>query len=288
MRTLLAALLSSAALLPAIDVPLVADAHTRLSQPALNNGALPQLQIAPGESNSFFFFDLAPLPPGVIPSQVAKATLTVFVNRVLTAGSLSAGAVNAPWTEQTITAGNAPLIQVSAVALASQSNSFVSFDVTNDVRNWIATPSLNYGLGIASSGSNVLLDSKENTATSKQARLEITLAGPQGATGATGSVGPIGLTGATGPTGPSSLAGLIRVSSGTFTILNGTAQAANLGCSAPYPILVSGGCGFTLGADNISVLKSAPLSASQNVWQCMGRNTSGSDRTMEIFVICSK
>ncbi len=176
----------------------------------------------------------------------------------------------------------------SVEALASQSNSFVSFDVTNDVRSWIATPSLNNGIGISSATASVLIDSKENTATSKQARLEITLAGPQGAPGATGARGLTGLTGATGPTGPSSLAGLIAAFSGTFTVANGTAQQGNLSCPVTYPILVSGGCGFTLGADNISVLRSAPADNTLNVWQCMARNTSGTNRTMEVFVICSK
>jgi hypothetical protein len=77
-------------------------------------------------------------------------------------------------------------------------------DVTALVNGWLASPSTNFGIEIAgATGTTVFLDSKENTATSHPATLQVTVTGPAGPAGAAGPQGPTGATGATGAVGPS-------------------------------------------------------------------------------------
>lgn len=117
---------------------------------------------------------------------VRRATLTVFINRVIAPGSISVHAVQqSSWTERNITYGNAPIAQTeSARFSANISLTFASADITS-----LVTAALNAGqnqvaLRLSSVGSaEVFLDSKENTATSQAPRLDIELTGPQGPEG---------------------------------------------------------------------------------------------------------
>jgi len=91
-------------------------------------------------------------------------------------------------------------------------NSFKGLVITSLVQDWVTTPASNFGVEIKAVGStNITLDSKENTNTSHNAVLLISLSspagpvgptGPKGATGATGATGPKGATGSTGAQGP--------------------------------------------------------------------------------------
>jgi Collagen triple helix repeat (20 copies). len=86
---------------------------------------------------------------------------------------------------------------------------YVSVDLTAQVQAWVNAPASNNGLALASSGANVLFDSKENDETSHAARLDITLVnqGPQGIQGIPGVAGATGPSGATGPIGPQGIPG---------------------------------------------------------------------------------
>src|SRR6185437_5378396 len=182
-------------------------------------GTLSNLYVASGNT-AFLQFDLSTLPAGTTSAQVTRATLTVFANRVNTAGAVTVAPVSASWGEYSVTSATAPAtggsIGTLPVSLAGQ---FVSIDVTAQVQAWVNSPSSNNGLALASGGADVLFDSKENDETGHAARLDITLVnqglqglqglqgiqgvpGATGATGATGSAGPQGIQGIQGPIGP--------------------------------------------------------------------------------------
>ena len=197
----------------ALEVPLSGDAHVTTAHAGINYGTLSNLYVGNGNT-AFLQFDLSTLPTGTTSSQVSRATLTVFVNRVNTAGSVTVSPVTASWGEYSITSATAPATGSSIgsfpVTIAGQ---FVSVDVTAQVQSWLNTSNSNYGLALSSSTANALFDSKENDETGHSARLDVTLVsqGPQGLQGIQGVPGPVGSTGATGlpgPIGPSGPQGL--------------------------------------------------------------------------------
>jgi hypothetical protein len=189
-----------------------------------------------GATGGFLRFRLSStLPECTTEADVARATLTVYVSFLPTPGAVRVGRVTAPWTESALTPGNAPAVVPDGPGVpVSRASSFVTFDVTTLVRDWIAGRQPNHGLALiaASDTAFVSFDSKENPITSHQPTLEIVLhggsgggtgpagpqgpAGPAGAPGADGPAGPqgpmglpgpIGLTGASGPAGPAGPAG---------------------------------------------------------------------------------
>ncbi|HXS12186.1 MAG TPA: DNRLRE domain-containing protein [Acidobacteriaceae bacterium] len=214
----------------AVEATLKADASVNSAHPSINYGTLSNLYVASGNT-AFLQFDLSTLPAGTTSAQVTRATLTVFANRVNTAGAVTVSPVSASWGEYSVTSATAPAtggsIGTLPVSLAGQ---FVSIDLTAQVQAWVNSPSSNNGLALASGGADVLFDSKENDETGHAARLDITLInqglqglqglqgiqgvpGATGATGATGSAGPQGIQGiqgpigSAGPTGPTGAVG---------------------------------------------------------------------------------
>ncbi len=97
----------------ATDAPLVADTYVSTANPSLNFGNLPTLTVG-GGSTALIQFDLStlPIPPNAQPFQVwtniTKATLQVFVNRVGTAGSLTIAPLLGAWTESVVTNATFP------------------------------------------------------------------------------------------------------------------------------------------------------------------------------------
>ena len=192
----------------------VADTYLSTTNPTLNFGTATTLNIGPGNS-ALIQVDLSTLPPGLIASDIQKATLTVYVNKVFVAGALDISQVNSAWFESTVTQNTAPSISSPfATVPVNSSGSFVTFDITTLVKQWVTGASPNYGVAITASAAQpattVNLDSKEATSTSHSAFGDVVLAvgttGPAGPTGPTGPTGPAGPaggpTGATGPSGP--------------------------------------------------------------------------------------
>lgn len=213
------------------SAPLVADAHVSASAPSSNFGAGPGVSTGgPAQARGLFRFDLgAVIPPGVIAGQVDKATLLLYTGKLNAAGPIDVHSAASAWTESTVNASNAPAAgALVAVAVPVTSvGVYIAIDATAIVREWVSGVSPNQGFLVSASASNpsvnVEFDSKENTASSHPAILEVTLsigagaigptgptgadgppgpAGPAGATG-TGQTGSTGLTGPTGPQGPS-------------------------------------------------------------------------------------
>jgi hypothetical protein len=163
-------------------------------------------------------FDLTALPSGTTASKVSKAVLTLFVNKVNTAGVVNISMLSGNWTELGVN-GNTTLTPVMAVASGvsvSTSGAYLYVDATAAVQSWL-NGTTNNGLIITPGDEtvSVAFDSKESVTTSHPATLNITLtasgaAGATGATGATGFTGltrPIGVTGITGSAGPTGASG---------------------------------------------------------------------------------
>ena len=147
-------------------------------------------------------------------SDVRKAVLWVYVNRVTTAGSIDVYDVTTAWAENTVTWNAAPVPGAILGSIpVSSASQWVGVDITPEVQAWLATPSQNHGVQLAAftaANTAVQLDTKESTTTSHPAQLEIVLNGPAGATGPAGAAGPTGATGVAGPagsTGPAGAAG---------------------------------------------------------------------------------
>jgi hypothetical protein len=187
-------------------------------------GALANVLVGPGgaaptQNKGLVQFDLSGFS-GVQASDLRKAVIWVYVNRVTTAGSIDVYDVTTAWTESTAT-WNAPPVPgaILGTVPVSSASQWVGVDITTEVQTWLATPGLNHGVQLAAftaPNTAVQLDSKESTTTSHPAQLEIVLNGPAGApgpagvagpTGATGVAGPAGTTGPAGSTGPAGAAG---------------------------------------------------------------------------------
>jgi len=187
---------------------------------AANFGSATSITVGSSGSVGLVQFDLSQLPAGVTSGQVAKATLTLFVNHIGVPGSVNISTAAGPWTESGVTGTNSPAVTASVASNVpvSTSGQFVSVDATAAVQGWVASPANNHGFVIAGNGTtSVQFDSKEGTTTSHEAALSLTLAsaavgsagpaGPPGPAGTTGPAGPQGLTGPQGPAGPQGATG---------------------------------------------------------------------------------
>ena len=191
------------------------DTYVSPTNDALNFGNLGTIAVGPlGASNApgntgLFQFDLSNLPAGTTAANIGKATLTVYLNKVLVAGGLNFAEVSTPWSESAVTFATRPS-GIGAFATnvpVSASGEYVTVDVTNVVKSWVSGALPNYGVEVTASLSSpttsVVLDSKESTTTSHPAQLDITIVsqGPQGTQGTQGSQGSQGPQGLQGPQG---------------------------------------------------------------------------------------
>ena len=201
---------------------LVADAHVSAALPTMNSGSISNVEVGGGYTG-LWEFDLGLLPTGTTASQVARAVLVLYPNRVDATGSLLLSSLNSAWSENTVTAATMPAADSSVLEVdVERAGSFVVVDMTDLVRGWIASPAKNFGFALTSKSAVVQFDSKENDLTSHPASLVLTLisSGPAGVNGAdgangkngsTGSIGPTGAMGATGPVGLTGSAGAAGV-----------------------------------------------------------------------------
>ncbi len=190
--------------------------------PGVRHGADPSLRVNSSNTGFLQFSLLKSLPRGVDDTDIDKAILKLFIGDVNTAGTLTIRQVNQAWQETTIpAAGIAPALDAGKKSFRisqGYAGHWVEFDVSDLVKGWVMLPATNNGLALTVEGASVLdavIDSKENTATSHQAVLDVVLntkgeigatgakgdTGPSGAKGDTGAIGPIGAPGATGAKG---------------------------------------------------------------------------------------
>jgi hypothetical protein len=169
----------------AVEALLAVDAYVSTSQPATNFGHAETLPVGNG-NRALLRFDVASmLPAGTTSSQVSKAVLSVWVSGVSQAGSVAVSELLGSWTEPGVTEATLPGVGPAfATKAVSTAGRWVPIAVTPQVKKWLTDPTTNKGLLIAPAASApataVSLDSKENTATSHPARLEIELTGTLG------------------------------------------------------------------------------------------------------------
>lgn len=172
---------------------LTEDAHTKSDFGTRNFGGVPNLSISPSENSYIKFRVAATLPSGTSGSDVARATLKLYIGTVNSPGKLDVYMVTSAWNESSITFNTAPsvgeLIATTAQIQADSKGKFVVIDLTTAVAQWLGddgrgtngTP--NNGVAImvhpidadTPSLANVVVDSKENSQTSHEPELSIAL-----------------------------------------------------------------------------------------------------------------
>src|ERR1700733_1257879 len=265
-----AGLLSAARTAVAVEATLVADAHVNSARPAVNSGAISNLNVGGGYT-ALLQFDLSTLPAGTTAGQGSRATLRLYCNRMDTAGSVSVQPVNGSWGEYSVTYGTLPALGSAAQTVSvGQAGAYVAVDVTGLVQGWISSPSTNNGVALTAGTAVLQFDSKENDLTGHAAVLDVALASG-GATGATGPAGPqgpagpAGPAGATGPVGPAGAPGLsfqgayaagstyalndvVTYQGSSFVSLTGGNRGNTPGVAAQWSVLAQGGTGSGTGS----------------------------------------
>jgi hypothetical protein len=207
--------------LSAIDLPVDGD----ISSPTKNVRKAPlagKLTLG-GKRNAKIYlkFDATALPDNLRTNQITKATVRVYVSKLIKPGAFSLEPVTSEWSEREF---SEPIVTASSLSPDPiellQDKQYISIDVTKIVQAWVSgeLPSEGFVLNPLR-GIMAFVDSKENPKTGQAAALQIALAsggepgeqgpsgpagpqGPQGLTGPTGAQGPQGEQGETGPTGP--------------------------------------------------------------------------------------
>jgi len=174
-----------------------ADSYTNTVDPTTNYGAKTLLDVDGASQITYVQFNLTSIPTT---ASVSQATLKLYVNSVLTAGSFNVDYINSAWAENTIDSSNAPPLGTtiaSQVALTTaEKNQYILINVTSAVQAWLSGSETNNGLALVANGTfNATFDSKENTTTSHAPELDVAYAGGEGTiTGITTASGS-GLTG---------------------------------------------------------------------------------------------
>ena len=134
----------------ATDATVAGDAYVNSASPATNYGGLSNLYVGNG-GTALIQFNLSSLPSGTTASQIGKATLKIYVNRINTSGAVSVQPVTSAWSESSVTFNTIPTLG-SAIATftPTASQQFVVIDVTSLVQRWVTTPSSNYGIALSS------------------------------------------------------------------------------------------------------------------------------------------
>ncbi len=229
--TLLSAFLVSPVASWASEASVSADTYISRANGALNFGNLPDMSVGPGNS-ALIRFDLSALQSlGLGSADIQKATLTIYVSKILVSGSVDLAEVQTPWAESTVTYNAAPAAYAPPAIdsdIAATQAGFLTFDVTGIVRNWLVDGHPNNGVEISVNAANpntsFLADSKENTATSHAAFLDATLGGAGAAGTLAGDV-----TGAPGAT----VVGMVGGS--TAANIHAAELLANAATAAPTP-----------------------------------------------------
>jgi hypothetical protein len=193
----------------AAQAPPTGDTFVSAAKSNTNYGNNSSLVVQSGGGGSTFVqFNLSSLPSGVVPSQLNKATLRLFISGLTAGGSFDVYFINGAWNENNVAYANAPPLGPS-VALgvpvaSSAKDNYVEVDVTPALRAWMSGTQQNYGLALVPSPLSQIsaaFDSKEATNTSHEPALLYSFNGPAGPQGPTGPQGPIGPQGAQGPQG---------------------------------------------------------------------------------------
>lgn len=131
-------------------------------------------------------FNLSGLPSGTTGSNVAKATLLLYVDSMVAPGTISVAEANGIWSEMSVNGTNAPTVRtlIQGSVPVSQSNVYLVIDVTQAVQDWVDNVVPNDGLMITpGSGVSINFDSMKNAVNSHPEWLNVVLLGLQGLQG---------------------------------------------------------------------------------------------------------
>src|SRR5256885_1688897 len=154
---------------------------------ASNYGGGMDLRVFKGNGRlgrTFLKFSLATLPQGTTASDVDHARLRFWINGNSTvAGPVTLSPVITPWDEYTLKDSSSGSLSFGSPTISELSitsiNNFISIDVTDWVKAWIAGTLVNEGIKVEASAAttflNLAFDSKESNQTSHDPRLEISL-----------------------------------------------------------------------------------------------------------------
>ncbi len=235
-----------------------ADSYTNTATPTANFGAKPLLDVQSDSQITYIQFDLSSIPAGYTSSNLAKASLKLYVNAVTTTGSFNVDYVNGSWAENTITANLAPAlgttIAPSVPLIKSQVHDYIVIDITPAVGAWLDGTQPNDGIAlVGNSPLNASFDSKESTTQSHPPELDIVFSGGGGGsiTGINTATGS-GLTGG-GNSGTLNLSLLTSCTSGQVLEWNGTAWACTSLSGGGTITGVIAGAGLTGGGSSGNV-----------------------------------
>lgn len=293
----------------AADAILTADTHVAAGFPSNNFGATASFQTGASTNNTGLLrFDLSTLPPGTTASQVARATLSLWVTKVIEPASFSLQAVNGDWQESGVTYASQPALFAPLSPPANlpdvsmsvpEAMVWASLDATAWVKAWLGGTIPNRGFALVPKTGSVFFSSKEGAGSGHPAQLTIALTGPAGATGpqgVQGATGPVGQTGSrgatgsagpvgpTGPTGPAGLAWYYYQDS----VAGNSWETWNFSCPGGNPI--GGACGHrdeNSAINDIEVVYMGPVFGLDNRYRCAVDNSSGSSRAIRMAVLCS-
>lgn len=158
------------------------DAQTSAGKPNKNLGSDDAIQVSASGDKGFLKFKLTQsLPLGTIGNHVGKATLKLFVGGVAAPGVIEVRTVAGAWSEAIVTDASSPALGpvIGTISItADQAGKWVTFDLTQTVKNWLDGASPNNGIvltPVVAGGASVTFDSKENRQTSHEPRLEVVL-----------------------------------------------------------------------------------------------------------------
>ena len=138
---------------------LVADAHVNSALPAVNSGAISNLNVGGGYT-TLLQFDLSLLPAGTTPAKVSRAVLRLYANRVTTPGLIAYAPVTGAWGEYSVTYSSLPAVGSAAGLFSvSQAGAFIAVDVTSLVQGWIGSPATNNGIALTAGTAMAIVSS---------------------------------------------------------------------------------------------------------------------------------
>jgi len=256
----------------AVELPDTGDTFDVKALPTRVFGAATSINVRPGQ-NGYLQFDLSVLPPGATGSQVLKATLRLWVSRVMTSGTIEFAIPTADWSESTLDALNAPPFSLSEVPSLdiplSATRTYIEVDVTGLVQDWVDGTLENFGIAILPGlkTPNIYFDSKEND---HQPVIDVSLASP-GSSG-TSSYSTYAATSGTATYATTSGTATFATTAATSgsAAVSGSAQFATVAAAAESGTVTA--IGAILGCAKIDIgdsITESPNGAGQTSWAAL-------------------